>query len=54
MFQVTIVNAGIENFQVTQYCVIADDYREAGEIALGISGKKNHIKIIDIKKYLIN
>lgn len=48
MYKVSIVNAGIENFLVAQYCVKADSYREAGELALEISGAKNHIKILDL------
>lgn len=48
MYKVSIVNAGIENFLITQYCVTANSYHEAGEIALEISGKENHIKILDL------
>ena len=48
MYKITIKNAGIENYNIAQYCVKADSYREAGELALEISGKQHVIMVVSL------
>ena len=47
MYKITIVNPGLYNTVLTQYCVRAESYQAAGDMALEISGTDNIIKIVD-------